>query len=193
MFYSLTFFAPPDKALRRPDHPHKPPPGAPREPRKPPHDSLQAARIGSYSTLKSSIIHDIKTTSNVDEFKYISEFRNLEDAIALLDEFEELSVDNEDDKKCKEILKIILRAVLHYHIIPENYDINELNRNTTYPTKLVIPGASDGQPLRLRVSQSVIPPFTAINFFVRVSHPNIKADNGTLFPSSQWQICINNV
>ncbi|KAH9484198.1 Fasciclin-like arabinogalactan protein [Psilocybe cubensis] len=169
----LTFFAPPDQALHHPDHPHKLlPPIAGERPEQ---------TIGSYSRLKASIRQDIKTTGNVDEFKYISEFKNLEDAIELLDQFEALSNDDDgDDKKCKEILKFILRAVLHYHIIPESHDVHELTRNTTYPTKLTIPGASDGQPLRLRVSQSVIPPFTAINFFVRVSHPNIKANNGII-------------
>lgn len=120
-------------------------------------------------------------TGNTNEVNYMTEFRNLADAIELLDEFEESSTASDEGKKWKEILKVILRAVLHYHIIPsESYDIADLNRNTTYPTKLVIPGASDDQPLRLRVSQSIIPPFTAINFFVKVLHPNIKADNGRL-------------
>ncbi|KAF9567646.1 FAS1 domain-containing protein [Agrocybe pediades] len=156
----LTFFAPPDEVLRRP-HPHKS------------HGILESR---SLEWLNVDAVAADPFTSN-DEIAYYLGSANLVDALQLLDE---VDVSDDDDKKerRKKILKIIIRALLQYHIVPEAYDIKELGHNTTYPTKLAIPGALDGKPLRLRVAQSLIPQAYFINFFIRVVHSDLKADNG---------------
>ncbi|KAF8964070.1 FAS1 domain-containing protein [Flammula alnicola] len=154
----LTFFAPPDRVLRRP-------PGSP------PHRNL-------------SSIDSFVGNSNVDESVFLTEFRDLTEALGLLDELDltnSASLGSLDDEKRKKILKIILRAILSYHILPTAaYDIVDFGNNITYPTKLSISGALDGQPLRLRVTQTVIPPATTINFFTRIIHHDVKATNGII-------------
>jgi uncharacterized surface protein with fasciclin (FAS1) repeats len=156
----LTFFAPPDKVLRGPEHHHRPP----------------SAPSPEWSSFDKMV-----TQSSLDEAAYITEFRDLTTALDLLDQLELASSENADDDKWKKILKIILRAILNYHIIPTaGYDISGLSHNLTYPTNLAIPGVFDGKPLRLRVTQTYIPPVTSINFFTKIRHPNVKSTNGII-------------
>jgi len=96
-------------------------------------------------------------------------------------DFSNSATDEEDHEKKKRILKVILRVILEYHIIPTAaYDIITLGHNSTYPTSLVVPGVLDSQPQRLRVKQTIIPPLTFINFYAKVIKPNVKASNGII-------------
>lgn len=83
----------------------------------------------------------------------------------------------DDPEKRKKILKFILHAILSYHIIPKDYDIFGLGLNNTFPTKLVFPHAFDGQPLRLKIQQTLIPHVTTINLYARVIQ-STSATNG---------------
>ncbi|KDR81415.1 hypothetical protein GALMADRAFT_239299 [Galerina marginata CBS 339.88] len=155
----LTFFAPPDRVLRRPDH------GPP----------------SSSSSLGWSVIDKIIKYSDFDGAGYIAEFRDLTDALQLLDKLDEAPSDLPDADKRKKFLKLILRAILNYHIIPtDGYDSGALANNLTYPSNLAMPGAFDGKPLRLRVAQTYIPPATTVNFYTRIVQSNIEASNGVI-------------
>lgn len=107
-------------------------------------------------------------------------------AFDLLDKADTLSADGDKHHEWIKILKHILRAILNYHIIPTDaYDTDELGRNMTYPTNLRIDETLDGQALRLRVTQTYIPPVTRVNSRRRVSQSNIEAANGAHRPSFQ--------
>ncbi|KAF9532376.1 FAS1 domain-containing protein [Crepidotus variabilis] len=147
----LTFFAPPDEALRRPKR----------------HEDRHArwASVIAYE----------------DDAAGMSANRFSEDLPGALDLLEDLDHPSwpSDPKKRKAILKVIIRALLKYHIIPEDgYDSAQLGRNTTYATGLKVSALFDAQPFRLRVEQKAILPLTTINFYARIIHPNIKATNG---------------
>ena len=151
-FSSVTFFAPPDRALRRHGH-HKNHSGVP-------------------------FIDQVTLNPNFDETT-ITGFRDFPRALEVLDEIYFSRSDSPDHERKKKILKIILRAILSYHIVPDTaYDLTGLRSNTTYATGLKISGTYGGQPLRLRVSQSAIPPSTHINFFTRIVRPDVRATNG---------------
>jgi len=152
---SATFFAPSDKSLCRPGHGHRVP-----------HKNRSEV---------SSINHN----ANFDETKCITEFPDLPRALEMLDEIKLSAPDSPDHERRKKILRTVLRSILSYHIVPATaYDVAGLRRNTTYPTGLKIPGTYGGQPLRLRVSQSAIPPSTHINFFSSIVRANVAATNG---------------
>lgn len=116
---------------------------------------------------------------NFDPVNYITGFKDVIIAFDLLDNLDSLSLEEGKHSKWKKLLKLILRAILNYHIIPTSgYDTNDLGRNLTYPTNLAIDGVFGNEALRLRVTQTYIPPATKINFFKRISEPNVKATNG---------------
>jgi len=97
----------------------------------------------------------------------------------MLDEIKLSPPDSPDHERRKKILRTVLRSILSYHIVPAiAYDVAGLRRNTTYPTGLKISGTYGGQPLRLRVSQSAIPPSTHINLFSSIVRANVEATNG---------------
>ncbi len=151
---SLTFFAPPDAVLR-------PPPGSP--PPRPknvtPFDAVRFSEGDENSMLA-----------------LIAQYRDLAEVAPMLEELD-ITTDEEDDKR-KKIFKIVLRAILSYHILPgAAYGIPDLTKNVTYPTNLRIPGAFGGESLRLRVTQSVFPPAVHVNFVTKVIR-EFKATNG---------------
>ncbi|KJA24634.1 hypothetical protein HYPSUDRAFT_76424 [Hypholoma sublateritium FD-334 SS-4] len=151
---TVTFFAPPDAVLR-------PPPGSSRPPPK---------NLTSFD--------GVSFTEGDDDslLALISQYRDLAEVAPLLEELD--IAGGEDDDKRKKIFKIILRAILSYHILPGTaYGIPELTSNVTYPTQLRIPGAFGGEPLRLRVTQNVVPPAVYVNFFTKVIR-DFKATNG---------------
>src|SRR6266446_2433881 len=151
VFSSITFFATPDRALRRHGHhfPHK-----------------------NHSGVPS--IDQISHNPNFDETISITGFRDFPKALEMLDEIKFSRSNSPNHERWKKILKIILRAILSYHMVPATaYDLTGLRSNTTYATGLTISGTYSGQPLRLRVSQSIIPPSTHINFFTRIVRPNV--------------------
>jgi len=156
VFSSVTFFATPDRALCRHGHhvPHK-----------------------NHSGVPS--IDQISHNPNFDEIISITGLRDFPTALEMLDEIKSSRSDSPNHERWKRILKVILRAILSYHIVPATaYDLTGLRSNTTYATGLTVSGAYGGQPLRLRVSQSTIPPSTHINFFTSIVRPNAWAING---------------
>jgi hypothetical protein len=163
--FSVTFFAPPDKVLRRP-----------RE-KSCPHNMCfpdLSTQITSFSRLE--------TVSELDIPAMISEYGDFREAIRAMEELESMDrVREPDDEKRRKIIKAVIRAILLYHILPGVYNLERLGENMTYATNLTVGGALDDQALRLRISQSVIPPATKINFFTRITHPDIKALNGMSF------------
>lgn len=154
LFPSLSFFAVPDSAL--PHHKHE-------------------VALNEFPPVFADDIY---------ETPYLPGPTNLQEALRLLEDlnFSSKSVtDEKDHEKRKKVLKIILRAILEYHIIPTAaYDIITLGHNSTYPTSLVVPGILGSQPQRLRVKQAIIPSLTFINFYVKVIRPNVKASNGKI-------------
>ncbi|KXN90455.1 Stabilin-2 [Leucoagaricus sp. SymC.cos] len=88
----------------------------------------------------------------------------------------------DDDKRerRKKFLKRLIQASLAYEALPDAVDSFSLGDNTTYASKLAIPGVLDGQPLRVRVEQRLLPPSTTINFYSKVVYSDVKATNGII-------------
>lgn len=108
---------------------------------------------------------------------------DLSDAINRLDELESSSIyDDKDKEKKRKILKIILHAILSYHILPTQLDAVALVDNSTYATKLVLPKSLGGQSLRIKVARGLIPPVSTINVFSIIVRPDRAATNGQ-YPS----------
>ncbi|KAF8810710.1 FAS1 domain-containing protein [Phlegmacium glaucopus] len=148
---NLSFFAPPDSAL--------------------PHHKDDLAPNG------------LPPVFETYETSYLPGPTDLAEALRMLDNLEKSksATNGPDDEKRKKILKVILGAILEYHIIPTAaYDIITLGHNSTYPTNLVVPGVLDSQPQRLRVEQTIIPPRTSINLYAKIIKPNVKASNGII-------------
>lgn len=104
----------------------------------------------------------------------------LADLIDAIDQVE-AEDDDEDKERRKKFIRILVRAVLSYHIIPQSIDATQLVQNTTYPTNLTIPdSALDKESLRIRVSTKLLPPSVRINFFSTVIKPDVKAKNGVI-------------
>ncbi len=89
--------------------------------------------------------------------------------------------EDKERERRKNLLKLLIRAVLAYEVLPGVVDVVALGENITYATKLTIPGVLDGQPLRIRVEQRLLPPSTNINFYSKVVYPDVKASNGSSF------------
>lgn len=120
---------------------------------------------------------------------------SLDDSIALLDyssydlpkimaEIEELETclsDSPDKGRRRKIIRILVKAIMFYNVIPKEIALELLTHNTTYATKLVVPDdALDKEALRIRVSAKVLPPSLQINFFSKVVKSNIGTKNGVI-------------
>ncbi|KAF9452809.1 FAS1 domain-containing protein [Macrolepiota fuliginosa MF-IS2] len=87
----------------------------------------------------------------------------------------------DDKEECrKKFFRRLVRAILAYESLPEATDIYSLGENSTYATKLAIPGVLEGQALRMRVEQKLLPPSTTVNFYAKVVYPDVKASNGII-------------
>lgn len=87
----------------------------------------------------------------------------------------------DEKKEChKKFFKHLVQAILAYEALPEAIDSFSLGDHQTYPTKLAIPGVLEGQPLRVRVEQRLLPPSTSVNFVSKIVYPDIQASNGML-------------
>lgn len=155
-FYSrITFFAPNNKALHLPHH------------RKPRHGLISLA-LSDPAAIPSDIY------SSFDLSEIFSE----------IEEFEASLVDDENDpdkERRKKFIRILVRAILAYHILPQGLDAPQLARNTTYATNLTVPdGALDKEPLRIRVASSKLFPVIKINVLATVIKPDIGAKNGII-------------
>ena len=106
---------------------------------------------------------------------------NLPDILAEIEELENCFNDGPDDERRKKFIRILVKAILLYNVIPNEIALESLAHNTTYATKLIIPdNALDKEALRVRVSAKILPPSIAINFFSKVVRPNIGAKNGII-------------
>lgn len=107
------------------------------------------------------------------------------DVIAAVDDIDSSSLlDDKKKERRKKLLKLLVRAILAYECLPEAMDIYSLGDNNTYSTKLAIPGVLEGQPLRIRVEQKILPPSTSLNFYSKVVYPDVRASNGMPLISS---------
>lgn len=87
----------------------------------------------------------------------------------------------DDSDKRKEFFKKIVTAILSYHILPSPLAVHQLTENTTYATNLSLSdGSLGGQPLRINVHSSVLPPSLSINLYSKVLRHDIRATNGPL-------------
>lgn len=161
--HSITFFVPPNHAL------------------KPPNRSKEAEyhhADGGHKPIFS------RTEPEVLIMPFSSYTDDLGEAISALEFLEApMSYGKKDHEKRKRILKIIIRALLAYHILPGSNDIISLGKHSTFPTNLTIPGVQGEHPLRLRVEQNLLPPRTTLNLFTKIVRPNVQAINGRLGPA----------
>ncbi|KAJ3522756.1 hypothetical protein NMY22_g11754 [Coprinellus aureogranulatus] len=90
--------------------------------------------------------------------------------------------DRPDKEKRKKIIKYILNAVLQYHVLPYQADVDELRYNTTYPTNLKVPFAFGGHSQRVRVLHKYKKKRfdTFLNGRSKVVVSNVKAKNGLI-------------
>jgi hypothetical protein len=151
-FPSITFFAVPNRALR-PPHRRKHHPG-----------KIDALFFDDPTAV-------LETYSSYD----------LPDIMAEIEELESCLNDGPDKERRKKFIRILVKAILLYNVIPKDIALESLTHNTTYATKLIVPdNALDKEALRVRVSAKVLPPSIAINFFSKVVRPNIGAKNGII-------------
>ncbi|KAI0798109.1 FAS1 domain-containing protein [Abortiporus biennis] len=155
---SVTFFAPPDRALRPPKKHHK------HHKHHHHHDDLDVA---IYQELSSSSDH-LETISILEG--YANDLQ---------------ANDDKDDEKRKEIFKKIIQAVLLYHILPAPLTTGDLAKNTTFPTSLILhDGSLDGESQRIKVVAlpKLINPSGSIliNLYANIVVADIKALNGII-------------
>lgn len=124
---------------------------------------------------------DQVTEDNVASFALIQNCHWGDVMSAVEDLDTSLLLDDKKKERRKKLFKLLVRAILAYEVLPEAFDICSLGDNSTYATKLAIPGVLEGQPLRLRVEQGMLPPSTRINFYSKVVYPDVKASNGGFF------------
>jgi hypothetical protein len=108
---------------------------------------------------------------------------DLPEVIAEIEELESrlTSDPGKDKERRRQFIRLLVKAILYYHVIPNAVDIESLTHNTTYATNLIVPDdALDKEALRVRVSTKVLPPSVQINFFSTVVKPNIGTKNGVI-------------
>ncbi|KAK2467100.1 hypothetical protein APHAL10511_001358 [Amanita phalloides] len=92
--------------------------------------------------------------------------------------------DSDDDGDWKErkrrFFKMLLRAILEYHVLPRRLDVVSLGDKMTHPTHFVVDQALGGNPQRIRTEQKSLPPILVVNFYSHIVRPDIKASNGLI-------------
>ncbi|CAL1703927.1 unnamed protein product [Somion occarium] len=153
---SLTFFAPPNRALRPPKHHHH-------------HHHHDKELDWGYMIERAAE----PSTDLLEDIPLL-------EAIA---DTHQLDKDHDEDKK-KEIFKKIVTAILSYHILPTSFLADDLAKNSTFATHLTLPDSSlDGKPQRIRVSaipRLIFPPGLAVNLRSRIIVADVKAANGVI-------------
>ena len=89
---------------------------------------------------------------------------------------------DKDKERRKKIIKYIVNAVLQYHVLPYEANIDDLRYNTTYPTHLKVPVAFGGHSQRVRVFNKYKKKKvqTFLNGRSKVVVSNVKAKNGLI-------------
>jgi uncharacterized surface protein with fasciclin (FAS1) repeats len=90
--------------------------------------------------------------------------------------------DDDDDKERKRrLFKTILHQVLLYHLLPYDTTSTRLGLNSTVETALVAnDGSFDGQPRRLKIEKTLVPPTITLNMYAKVIQGDIEATNGVI-------------
>ncbi|KAI0688757.1 FAS1 domain-containing protein [Cytidiella melzeri] len=155
---NVTFFAPPDHALRPPPK-HKP-------------------KHGHFDEVEAFFDNDV--IENADKFELIAALEGFVDNTLLNDGDD--SNDDEEKEHKKRILKKVVSAVLKYHIIGAELRSSDLGKNTTFPSSLTLgEGSLDGQELRIRVDQyKLIPPSLTVNLYARIIFTDVETKNGII-------------
>lgn len=149
--YSITFFAPDDKALHRPKE-----------------QCCTSEVLFNSTVLPAYILGDV-----------LSRLEELDQPQSTSLESEEDGDDNDEEKeKKRQFLKMLLRATLKYHILPRRLDVVSLGDKTTHPTHLIIEEALGGNAQRVRTQRKILPPILVVNLYSHVVKPDIKASNG---------------
>jgi hypothetical protein len=102
------------------------------------------------------------------------------DVMAAADELDGSSLFDDKKERRKKLFKLLIHAALAYESLPEGLDIYTLGQNATFPTYLSSPSFREGEHLRVRVQQRMLPPSTNINFYSKIVDSNLRASNGTL-------------
>ncbi|PBK96460.1 FAS1 domain-containing protein [Armillaria gallica] len=92
----------------------------------------------------------------------------------------ESSHDDSEKKRRRRFLRMLIRVILSYHIIPGEVGTQKLSEVSTYPTKLSLRFAMHNEPQRIRVESSLIPPSTTVNFYSKVVSGNTQTMNGLI-------------
>lgn len=157
---SVTFFAPPDKALRPPKH----------------HGGKHHKKDTEFDEVDVEAFFGGDVIDTSDELEMFAALEGFVDD-QLLDDGSD-----EDKERRKKIIKKIITAVLAYHILPAELPAKELAKNTTFPTALKLEdGSFHSEPLRLRVEQPprLLKPTLSLNFYAKVLYADVKTKNGT--------------
>ncbi|KAI0340702.1 FAS1 domain-containing protein [Trametopsis cervina] len=161
---TVTFFAPPDHALRPPPHKHDD---------EPPHRHSEFNEYGVEAFFNRDVI------TSTDQLELIATLENFVDDSLLEDDEGE---DDEDKKRKRKIIKAIVSAVLRYHIIGVQLHAADLAKNTTFPSSLILgEGSLDGKEFRIRVEQpNLLHPGLTLNFYAKVTYADVETKNGII-------------
>ena len=84
----------------------------------------------------------------------------------------------DEDKDRKRRFDEIAREILRYHIMPQEFDSNDIVKNSTLPTELIAEdGSFGGRRRRVKIESQLLPPTTTLNNYVKLG-AQYKAKNG---------------
>ncbi|GJE97068.1 FAS1 domain-containing protein [Phanerochaete sordida] len=159
---AVTFFAPPDRALKPPKR----------------HGGHAPRRDAAFDEFGVEDFFGGGDVTAGGELELFAALEGFVDAQLL-----EGSDDDDDKERKHKIIKKIVTAVLQYHVLPGELSAHELAKNTTYPTALTLhEGSFAGQPLRLRVEQPprLLKPTLSLNFYAKVLFADVQTKNGVI-------------
>jgi uncharacterized surface protein with fasciclin (FAS1) repeats len=150
---SLTFFAVPDWVIERHEHHH--------------HHHDFASKKPSFADVPTDF-----------QNKDLYDFTDLTQVIVSVENLERAE-DSDDKEERKKFLRRLVRAILLYHVLPDELDSYELRKNITFATQLALPdGSLDGKPMRIRTSHGFHD--LNVNFFSKVISEDHKTSNGII-------------
>ncbi|TFL06146.1 hypothetical protein BDV98DRAFT_600229 [Pterulicium gracile] len=148
----ITFFAPPDSALRSPHRRH----GIERD--------LDLLAVSSDSEALSRL--------SLPELSFL---------IDELEATKDKDDDDKEKERRRKIAKAVVGAILRYHSLPHALDSHGLAAKTTHATVLNLhSGILAGQPTRIKVEPAGLLTPASVNVVSKITHKDIKAKNGYL-------------